>query len=229
MRVSVPTVDLEAKLGALEDASRITGMGRRPAPVVSRFDLSFENLKLGKPGQAGKPGKPGELPGELPVFQLGDRPLLLPPTSEIPRPVPRPSRFIGRKPGAPRRGTSWQNALRSELRRPFLGAADPDIELCLLHPGEAFGLAALYDPRQECSCLSAAEIRVQSSEAKVLVLTPGSLLYMNEALARNLVDKAKSQADPVTPSFQRIKRERLSRSRWTVRKQEVLHQLLMKN
>ena len=212
MRVSVPTVDLEAKLGSLEDASRITGMGRRPTPVRSRFDdLKRDNFEA----------------SEVPVFQLGDRPLLLPP-NEIPRPVPRPSRLIGRKPGAPRRGTSWQNALRSELRRPFLGAADPDIELCLLHPGEAFGLAALY-ARQECSCLSAAEIRVQSSEAKVLVLTPGSLLYMNEALARNLVDKAKNQADPVTPSFQRIKRERLSRSRWTVRKQEVLHQLLMKS
>ena len=167
---------------------------------------------------------------ELPVFQLGSRPLLLPvthSTSVASGASQRPSRFMPRKPGTPRRGTTWQAALRQRRTAPFLGIAPPDVELCQLHVGECFGLAALYDPKGECPYPSGCEVRVQSSEARILVLTNGSLLYLNEALARTLVDRAKEQQDPVAPLKQEVKRERTHRSSWRMQKLRVLDRIIM--
>lgn len=274
MRVSVPAVDMEAKLGSLDDASRILGMGRLPdakrgfgsargagargahgsqenvrpnrgAHPVRSIPRSPKTQKM----QKGEKGEKREtLPreqkleqqknspkglsklGEVPVFQLGERPLLFRPTSSSQEGKVRMSRFVARKQGTPRRGTPWEMSLRQSRIAPFLGnAGSEDIEMCLLHAGEAFGLGSLFDPKShgECSYLSSCEVRVESSEAKILVLTPGSLLYLNENLARSLVEKAKQQEDPVAPSLKSIKRERLNRSNWIVRKQQVLHQVVM--
>lgn len=264
VRVSVPAVDMEAKLGSLEDASRVLGMGRLPdakMKIRSAAPSGTSHLPPSHPhsrcNQHGNPKSPGSQrrpsskkaeqsqkaqgisrfiakakAGETPVFQLGERPLLLPPSTSATSPVskesvPRASRFTARKPGTPRRGTPWEKRLRQSRVAPFLGSGSGDIEMCLLHAGEAFGLASLFDAKGECSYLSSCEVRVQSSVAKILVLTPGSLLYLNETLARSLVDKAKNSEDPVAPSLKSIKRERLNRSQWIVRKQQVLHQVVM--
>ena len=263
VRVSVPAVDMEAKLGSLEDASRVLGMGRLPdakmkirsaAPSGTSHLPSHPHSRCNQNGNPKSPGsqrrpssKKAEQSqkaqgisrfiakakaGETPVFQLGERPLLLPPSTSATSPVskesvPRASRFTARKPGTPRRGTPWEKRLRQSRVAPFLGSGSGDIEMCLLHAGEAFGLASLFDAKGECSYLSSCEVRVQSSVAKILVLTPGSLLYLNETLARSLVDKAKNSEDPVAPSLKSIKRERLNRSQWIVRKQQVLHQVVM--
>jgi len=261
VRVSVPAVDMEAKLGSLEDASRVIGMGRLPdakmkisapsapshLPPSHPHSRSYHGNPKG-PGSQRRPSpKKAEQSqkaqgsscfiakakaGETPVFQLGERPLLLPPSTSATSPVskegvPRASRFTARKPGTPRRGTPWEKRLRQSRVAPFLGSGSGDIEMCLLHAGEAFGLASLFDAKGECSYFSSCEVRVQSSVAKILVLTPGSLLYLNETLARSLVDKAKNSEDPVAPSLKSIKRERLNRSQWIVRKQQVLHQVVM--
>ena len=264
VRVSVPAVDMEAKLGSLEDASRVLGMGRLPdakMKIRSAAPSGTSHLPPSHPhsrcNQHGNPKSPGSQrrpsskkaeqsqkaqgisrfiakakAGETPVFQLGERPLLLPPSTSATSPVskesvPRASRFTARKPGTPRRGTPWEKRLRQSRVAPFLGSGSGDIEMCLLHAGEAFGLASLFDAKGECSYLSSCEVRVQSSVAKILVLTPGNLLYLNETLARSLVDKAKNSEDPVAPSLKSIKRERLNRSQWIVRKQQVLHQVVM--
>ena len=227
VRVSVPAMDLEAKLGSLEDASRIAGIGRLPHHS-SRLPSGVRKPKMVRSDEI--PSRFSLAKGDVPVFQLGNRPLLLPPSesgSPASNKTPRPSRLITRPPGTPRRGSNWQKSLRHTQVLPFLGGGPGDIELCLLHAGEAFGLAALYDQGGECTYLSSCEVQVQSSEAKILVLTQASLLYLNETLARRLVDKAKSQEDPVAPSFQNIKRERQNRSHWAVRKQQVLHQVLV--
>ena len=252
VRVSVPPVDMEAKLGSLEDASRILGMGRLPDakmkvetamnPKIQKRPNPSENGIQRRPKSTRSP-TPKKLAeqqktepsgsriaklGEVPVFQLGERPLLLPPTASLASESSvRASRFVARKQGTPRRGTPWEQSLRQNRVPPFMGCVSDDIEMSLLHAGEAFGLASLFDPKGECSYLSSCEVRVQSSEAKILVLTPGSLLYLNENLARSLVEKAKNQEDPVAPSFKNIKRERLNRSRWIVRRQQVLHQVVM--
>ena len=166
---------------------------------------------------------------ELPVFQLGDRPLLLPPqTSSVATSgVRRASHLTPRKPGTPRRGTPWHSALRQKRMAPYMGVAPPELELCHLNVGQCFGLAALYDPKGECPYTSGCEVRVQSSEAKMLVLTNGSLLYLNETLARTLVDRAKEQGDPVAPPRQDVKNERSHRCRWMVRKLKVLDRVVM--
>ena len=257
---------MEAKLGSMEDASRVMGMGRLPdakmkirsaapsAPSPSSPSLPHPShpsrCNHGNPkGRSQRRPSPKKAEqsqkaqinsrfvakakaGETPVFQLGERPLLLPPSTSATSPVSkegvsRASRFTARKPGTPRRGTPWEQRLRQSRVAPFLGSGSGDIEMCLLHAGEAFGLASLFDAKGECSYLSSCEVRVQSSEAKILVLTPGSLLYLNETLARSLVDKAKNSEDPVAPSLKSIKRERLNRSQWIVRKQQVLHQVVM--
>lgn len=257
VRVSVPAVDMEAKLGSLEDASRILGMGRLPDAKMKVTNTGAASQFPGHPhssrtkgrgnqrrtrspaspknsGQNQPKTEPGASRfaklGEVPVFQLGERPLLLPPTNSLAsHDSGRPSRFVARKHGTPRRGTPWEKSLRQDRVAPFLGShtLSGDIEMCLLHAGEAFGLGSLFDPKGECSYLSSCEVRVQSSEAKILVLTPGSLLYLNETLARSLVEKAKNQEDPVAPSLKNIKRERLNRSHWIVRKQHVLHRVVM--
>eukprot|EP00438_Fugacium_kawagutii_P036850 Skav215663 [mRNA] locus=scaffold2709:125975:126730:+ [translate_table: standard] len=248
---------MEAKLGSLDDASRILGMGRLPDAKMKI--ASARGAGSGASGAhrgAHGPSNPGrhrgahpiprrpktpqkETPqkeqqksklGEVPVFQLGERPLLFRPASSSQEGKVRISRFVARKQGTPRRGTPWEMSLRQSRIAPFLGnAGSEDIEMCLLHAGEAFGLGSLFDPKSqgECSYLSSCEVRVESSEAKILVLTPGSLLYLNENLARSLVEKAKQQEDPVAPSLKSIKRERLNRSNWIVRKQQVLHQVVM--
>ncbi|CAJ1383399.1 unnamed protein product [Effrenium voratum] len=219
LRVAVPGVDMEARLpersgeasrpGSATGAIGSTSSEIKTAKLPSRFSLNKNSV-------------------ELPVFQLGERPLLLPPRSTSSVVSARSTRLTPRKPGTPRRGTPWQHCLRQTRVAPFTGAAEGDIELCHLHAGEAFGLAALYDPKGECPYLSSGEVRVQSSEAKILVLTPGSLVYLSETVSRSLVEKAKKQEDPIAPSLQSIKRERLNRSKWIVRKHKVLHRVVMR-
>jgi len=167
---------------------------------------------------------------DQPFFQFVHQPLVLPPASGASVSSGgsrRAFRLTPRKPGTPRRGTPWEQALRQRRTAPFAGIHSSDIEMCQLHAGEVFGLAALYDPKGECPYVSSCEVRVQSSEARILVLTNGSLLYLNETLARTLVDRAKGQEDPVAPPSQHIKRERNYRSYWTRQKLRVLDRLVM--
>eukprot|EP00439_Symbiodinium_sp_Y106_P078138 s1097_g16.t4 len=242
VRVSVPVIDQDACMGSLEDASRILGMGRLPGSLDGSGQSGWSETPRSRPGcspRSGKPKAKQDLPsrfrlkssGELPVFQLGDRPLLLPPTTQsasVASGTPRKgTRLTPRRPGTPRRGTPWHEALRQKRTAPFLGVAPSELELCNLHVGECFGLAALYDPKGECPYPSKCEVRVQSSEARIMVLTNGSLLYLNETLARTLVDRAKEKGDPVAPALQDIKRERTHRSRWTMQKLKVLDRIVM--
>jgi len=232
----------DACMGSLEDASRILGMGRLPGSLDGSGQSGWSETPRSRPGcspRSGKPKAKQDLPsrfrlkssGELPVFQLGDRPLLLPPTTQsasVASGTPRKgTRLTPRRPGTPRRGTPWHEALRQKRTAPFLGVAPSELELCNLHVGECFGLAALYDPKGECPYPSKCEVRVQSSEARIMVLTNGSLLYLNETLARTLVDRAKEKGDPVAPALQDIKRERTHRSRWTMQKLKVLDRIVM--
>ncbi|CAE7208329.1 NMA1 [Symbiodinium sp. KB8] len=238
VRVSVPVIDQDACMGSLEDASRILGMGRLPGSLDGSAQSGWSETPRSRPG-CGSPrkAKQDNLPsrfrlkssGELPVFQLGDRPLLLPPTQSVSvaSGTKKGSRLTPRRPGTPRRGTPWQEALRQKRMAPFIGVAPSELELCNLHVGECFGLAALYDPKGECPYPSKCEVRVQSSEARIMVLTNGSLLYLNETLARTLVDRAKQKGDPVAPALQDIKQERTHRSRWTMQKLKVLDRIVM--
>lgn len=238
VRVSVPVIDQDACMGSLEDASRILGMGRLPGSLDGSAQSGWSETPRSRPG-CGSPrkAKQDNLPsrfrlkssGELPVFQLGDRPLLLPPTqsASVASGTKKGSRLTPRRPGTPRRGTPWQEALRQKRMAPFIGVAPSELELCNLHVGECFGLAALYDPKGECPYPSKCEVRVQSSEARIMVLTNGSLLYLNETLARTLVDRAKQKGDPVAPALQDIKQERTHRSRWTMQKLKVLDRIVM--
>ena len=244
---------LPGRDGSLLDGDSGSGTPSRPSPAQSRPGSA-------KRRNPGKPPRPKALPklapkqdtlqsqqsqqsqqgqnrlrlqrgSELPVFQLGDRPLLLPPkTASVATSgtgAQRASRLTPRKPGTPRRGTPWHAALRQKRTAPFLGVAPPELELSQLHVGECFGLAALYDPKGECPYVSGCEVRVQSCEARVLVLTNGSLLYLNETLARTLVDRAKERGDPVAPLKQDVKHERTHRSRWMMQKLKVLDRIIM--
>lgn len=227
VRVSVPAVDLEANLGpAYDDASRILGSGRLPHHGPALGVTSWKKKKREKKIGSDLLSRFNLSKGEVPVFQLGMRPLLMPTDSVSSSATPRPSRLITRLPGNPRRGSAWHQSLRRTQMVPYLGGTPSDIELCFLHAGQAFGLQTLLD-KQDCSYVSSCEVRVQSSEAKILVLTPASLLYLNESLAQSLKDKVGSMDDPVRPSLQSIKRERLNRSHWAVRKQKVFYQVVM--
>ncbi|CAK8995056.1 p53 and DNA damage-regulated protein 1 [Durusdinium trenchii] len=197
VRVSVPAVDLEANLGpAYDDASRILGSGRLPHHGPALGVTSWKKKKREKKIGSDLLSRFNLSKGEVPVFQLGMRPLLMPTDSVSSSATPRPSRLITRLPGNPRRGSAWHQSLRRTQMVPYLGGTPSDIELCFLHAGQAFGLQTLLD-KQDCSYVSSCEVRVQSSEAKILVLTPASLLYLNESLAQSLKDKVGSMDDPV--------------------------------
>lgn len=100
--------------------------------------------------------RPIRATGEVPVFQLGMRPLLMPTDSVSSSATPRPSRLITRLPGNPRRGSAWHQSLRRTQMVPYLGGTPSDIELCFLHAGQAFGLQTLLD-KQDCSYVSSCE------------------------------------------------------------------------
>eukprot|EP00930_Biecheleria_cincta_P058678 TRINITY_DN44482_c0_g1_i1.p1 TRINITY_DN44482_c0_g1~~TRINITY_DN44482_c0_g1_i1.p1 ORF type:complete len:1159 (-),score=266.72 TRINITY_DN44482_c0_g1_i1:156-3632(-) len=171
---------------------------------------------------------------ELPQFQLGERSMLLPPAPRTASVVTtataqqRASRMQRRKPGTPRRGTPWEASLRQERTQPYVGVAPhPDVLLGHLFAGEAFGLATLFDQKGECPYPSACRVWVESSEARILVLTQRSLLYLTEPVARSLVEKLQQKEDPVAPALKDVWRWRTRRSNWIVQKRKVLERTVM--
>lgn len=215
----------------------IPGEASRPSSARAFPKLSSGRRAGGDAGSGARfpsAGKSRSGTEELPQFQLGERPMLLLPAPGIASAVTiataRASRMERRKPGTPRRGTPWEASLRQERTEPYAGVAPhPDVLLGHLFAGEAFGLATLFDQKGECPYPSACRVWVESSEARILVLTQRSLLYLTEPVARSLVEKLQQKEDPVAPALKDVRRWRARRSNWIVEKRKVLERTVMRD
>jgi len=252
LRLSAPPTEFDSVgMGRVNDVARISGMGRLPEadanpdakPGIGDMEARSSTPR---PKSQGLPSEEGQTaprrlrnmqataePPSL-MVQLGKRPPLLPPAKRLTVATTatggngRGSRLTPRKPGTPKHGTSYEASFRQTRVAPYsLVSPHPDVELGFLWPGDAFGLGTLLDPRGECPYPSGCEVRVQSCEARVLVLAQRSLLYLADPFARKLVERLQAHKDPVAPSCADLSRRRAMRSKWIVNKKQVLEQTIM--
>jgi len=152
------------------------------------------------------------------------------PGEATPRAEPAAPQDSPRKPGTPRRGSRWEASLRQDRVATFTGQlSHEELEIGYLHAGEAFGLGALLHPNGECPYPSGVTVRVESSGARLLVLNARCLLYLQEAVARTLVDKLRQTEDMVSASAEKIREIIAQRRRWQLEKHSVLHHTLMRD
>jgi len=100
-----------------------------------------------------------------------------------------------------------------------------EIDLGWLYPGQAFGLGALWDSKGECPYTAALTVRVESCEARILVMTERSLWYLPDTVAHQVRAKSREVTDPCRPSPEIIHEEMERRMHEAAERRRVLSEM----